>query len=158
MGYLLNDSECSPVTLEKNQKDLPKFSAFRDKELLDNDESVLMEEPYQAEGWVESVYIENEASGKQLVCHWISPAGNHDDATNWRELSEVDLFEVSEAEYTRIQDRIDALEEANDAASDQASKLIEDVWLEFIFEPKVNSFICTTDPAKQVELKSDLVW
>ncbi|MFT7158569.1 MAG: hypothetical protein ACI8Q1_003602, partial [Parvicella sp.] len=133
-----------------------KYLLFRDKEPLEGDDDFFAEPAYFAEGWIEGVYLDDGLSGKQLCCFWVSPAGDSSEAINWRELAEVEVFEVSEDIYQEVKNKATLLEKAYDEAFKAAQDLITVDWFDFEFDINTREFICKTNPTIRVSCKLEI--
>lgn len=147
--YLLpKNIEKFKINIEQLRKlSEPFYLLFRDVESefcrCESTGGMLNEPSYIAEGWVsDGIYFENEYSGKQLCVFWISPAGDEPEETNWRSLSEVELFSVSQEIFISVQKEIKARSKLYEKVYNKAMALLDDEndWFEFMFDPKSKVF------------------
>lgn len=144
MSYLLPENLVA-IDLNSDQTGKHPYLLFKDIEQSDGDEGQLNEPSYYAEGWVDSVHLDQESSHKQVCVFWVTPSGDEPVATNWRTLDEILLFEVTEAVYNEVKAHSEKLKQAYDKAHETAMQVSNDQWLEFDFDAEKRRYICRTD-------------
>ena len=142
------------IQISKVSNDLEnRFLLFRDKSSFDysdcsNSDSYLLDVDSTLEGCIESFNVDSEKSGKEFLIYGTSRIGNEAEVNQWKQLSEIDLFEVDETTYKEVKDNIRALGFRNEKANDTAFKLQLEHGLktaDFIFDLDKNLFTSRCD-------------